>query len=68
MLVNLFKVPFSVKLGLITPGSLLMDAILLLPMIPGALLGPRILHRINQRIFERMVLILTLAAVARLLW
>jgi uncharacterized membrane protein YfcA len=68
MLVNLFKVPFSVKLGLITPGSLLLDAILLLPMIPGALLGPRILHRINQRVFERMVLILTLAAVARLLW
>jgi uncharacterized membrane protein YfcA len=61
-------VPFSAGLGLITHKSLLMDAILLLPMIPGAWLGPRILHRINQRAFENMVLLLTLAAVARLLW
>jgi uncharacterized membrane protein YfcA len=68
MLVNAFKVPLSAKLGLITPQSLLMDAILLLPMIPGALLGPRILGRINQRAFEKMVLVLTLAAVVRLLW
>jgi uncharacterized protein len=68
MLVNVFKIPFSVKLGLITPHSLLIDAILLLPMTPGALLGPRIVEHINQRVFERMVLILTLAAVVRLLW
>ena len=68
MLVNAFKVPFSVKLGLITPESLLMDAILVLPMIPGALIGPRIVKHINQRVFERMVMILTLAGVVRLLW
>jgi uncharacterized membrane protein YfcA len=68
LLVNAFKVPFSVKLGLITPPSLLMDAILLLPMIPGAMLGPRLLAHINQRLFERMVLALTLAGVVRLLW
>jgi uncharacterized protein len=68
MLVNAFKVPFSVKLGLITHESLVMDAILVLPLVPGALLGPRILRRINQRAFESMVLILTLAGVVRLLW
>jgi uncharacterized membrane protein YfcA len=67
MLVNAFKVPFSVKLGLITPDSLLMDAVLVMPMIPGALLGPRILQHINQRAFESMVLILTFAGVVRLL-
>jgi uncharacterized membrane protein YfcA len=67
MLVNAFKVPFSVKLGLITPPSLLMDAILILPMLPGAWLGPRILKHLNQQVFERMVLILTLAGVVRLL-
>jgi hypothetical protein len=66
--VNAFKVPFSLKLGLITPSSMVLDAILLVPMIPGALLGPRILKHINQRVFERMVLILTLAGVIRLLW
>jgi hypothetical protein len=68
LLVNAFKVPFSVKLGLITPDSLLIDAILLLPLIPGALLGPRILEHVNQRVFERMVMVLTLAGVIRLLW
>jgi uncharacterized membrane protein YfcA len=68
MLVNAFKVPFSVNLGLITGDSLLMDAILVLPMVPGALLGPRILNHINQAAFERMVLVLTLAGTLRLLW
>jgi uncharacterized protein len=68
MLINAFKVPFSVKLGLITHDSLLMDAILVLPLIPGALLGPRLVRHINQRAFEMMVMILTLAGVVRLLW
>src|ERR1039458_7139204 len=58
MLVNAFKVPFSVKLGLITRDSLVMDAILVLPLLPGAWLGPRILKHINQAAFEKMVLIL----------
>ncbi len=68
MLVNVFKVPFSVKLGLITRDSLLLDAILLLPLVPGGLLGPRILNHINQRAFEAMVLILTFAGAIPLLW
>ena len=68
MLVNAFKVPFSVQLGLITADSLKMDAVLLLPMIPGALLGPIILRRINQAMFENMVLILTVLASLRLLF
>ena len=66
MLVNAFKVPFSLKLGLITSNSLMVDAILLLPMIPGALLGPRIVRHINQKAFERMVLVLTVLAALRL--
>jgi uncharacterized protein len=67
MLVNAFKVPFSVNLGLITADSLRMDGWLILPMVPGALLGPVILHRINQRGFEGMALVLTVAAALRLL-
>ena len=68
MCVNAFKVPFSVNLGLITGDSLLMDAMLLVPMVPGALLGPRLLKHINQAVFEKMVLVLTLAGALRLLW
>jgi uncharacterized membrane protein YfcA len=67
MLVNASKVPFSLKLGLITPDSLAMDALLLIPMIPGALLGPIVLRRINQRAFEVMVLALTVVAALKLL-
>jgi uncharacterized membrane protein YfcA len=67
MLVNAFKVPFSVKLGLITPQSLLMDALLILPMVPGALLGPKILARMNQKVFENVALGLTVAAALKLL-
>jgi uncharacterized membrane protein YfcA len=68
MLVNASKVPFSIKLGLITPHSLLMDALLAIPMIPGALLGPVILRRINQNAFELMVLALTVIAALKLLY
>jgi len=67
LFVNLFKVPFSIHLNLITPDSLRMDAVLLLPMIPGALLGPVILKRINQTAFEIMVLAFTILAALRLL-
>jgi uncharacterized protein len=66
MLVNAFKVPFSLKLGLITKNSLIVDAILLMPMVPGALLGPLILRHINQKAFELMVLVLTVIAALRL--
>jgi uncharacterized membrane protein YfcA len=37
-------------------------------MVPGALLGPIILRRINQRTFELMVLILTALATLRLVF
>jgi uncharacterized membrane protein YfcA len=67
MLVNALKVPFSLKLGLITPDSLVMDSLLLVPLVPGALLGPIILKRLNQETFEWMVLLLTVAASIRLL-
>jgi uncharacterized membrane protein YfcA len=68
MLVNALKVPFSLSLGLINGASLHVDALLLPLMVPGALLGPVLLKRLNQKAFERMVLVLTVAAALRLLW
>lgn len=58
-IINLAKVPFSVGLGLITPTSLLMDAILIPALIVGALCGRWIAGRISQRLFEWIVLALT---------
>lgn len=66
LLVNAFKVPFSFQLGLITPQSLLLDAILILPMLPGAFLGPVVLARMNQRAFEAIALAFTVLAAIRL--
>jgi hypothetical protein len=68
LLVNVFKVPLSGSLGLITRDTLLMDAVLLFALVPGALLGPRLLKHMNQAVFEKMALILTLAGTIRLLW
>jgi hypothetical protein len=68
ILVNAFKVPFSVQLGLITPQSLLMDAVLILPMLPGALLGPILVRHIDQTKFETIVLALAVCASVRLLF
>jgi uncharacterized membrane protein YfcA len=68
MLVNTAKVPFSVQLGLITPQSLMWDAVLILPLVPGALLGPVILRHIDQDKFETLVLGLAALASLRLLF
>ena len=68
LLVNLSKVPFSLHLGLITLDSLKLDALLLIAMVPGALLGPVIVKHINQRVFEWLALGLTVAAAVRLLF
>ncbi|MFF1374610.1 sulfite exporter TauE/SafE family protein [Streptomyces sp. NPDC058308] len=56
LIVNTSKVPFSVGLGLIDARSLLLDAALALFVVPGAILGKYTVHRIDQRLFERLVI------------
>ncbi|MGE6736992.1 TSUP family transporter, partial [Streptomyces sp. NPDC059900] len=56
LIVNTSKVPFSVGLGLIDRHSLLLDAALVLFVVPGALIGKAAVHRINQRLFEQLVI------------
>lgn len=67
LLVNLFKVPFSLRLGLITADSLRMNFLLIIPMLPGVLLGPVILKRLNQSVFKIVALLFTVLAAIRLL-
>ncbi|MFD6850451.1 hypothetical protein CH313_15665 [Streptomyces sp. TSRI0384-2] len=67
LIVNTSKVPFSVGLGLIDGPSLLLDAVLVLLVVPGALLGRALAHRINQVLFERLVLAATVASGVQLL-
>lgn len=62
LVVNAFKVPFSVGLGLITPQSLLLNLVLVPALLVGALIGWRVARRIPAAWFERIVLLLTLAS------
>jgi hypothetical protein len=67
-IVNLVKVPFSARLGLITPASLTLN-LALLPVIAGAvLLGRKIVTHIPQRLFEWLALLFSAIAAVRLVW
>lgn len=66
-IVNLSKLPFSIGLGLITVPGLVLDAILVPLVIAGALLGRWIAGRINQRLFERLVIGFTVVGAVYLL-
>lgn len=68
LLLNLFKVPFMVNLGLINGGSFTLNLWLAPAVFLGAWIGRRILLRINQRLFENLALVLSAAAGVKLLW
>lgn len=65
--INLLKVPFSYGLGLITPSSFALSLRLAPFAIAGALSGRWLIGLMNQRVFEALALLLTLAAGLRLL-
>jgi uncharacterized membrane protein YfcA len=59
MLLNLFKVPFMVDLGLITTQSFGFNLMLTPAVLLGALAGRWLLKRVNQNLFEQLVLLLS---------
>ncbi|MCX4570489.1 sulfite exporter TauE/SafE family protein [Streptomyces albogriseolus] len=67
LIVNTSKLPFSAGLGLIDADSLLLDAALVLFVVPGAFLGKWAVTRINQRLFEHLVIAATVAGGLQLL-
>jgi uncharacterized protein len=66
LLNNIFKLPFMVGLGLVTPQSLVVNAWLFPAVVLGALIGRWTLPRISQAWFERIALGLSFAAGLRL--
>jgi uncharacterized membrane protein YfcA len=68
LLMNLFKVPFMMNLGLIDARSFTGNLLLLPAVLAGALAGRVILRRIDQRLFENLALGLSAAAGLRLLF
>jgi len=65
MCLNLFKVPFMVSLGLITLHSFGFNLLLAPAVVLGAIAGRWLVIRINQALFEKIVL--TLSAIAGVL-
>jgi uncharacterized protein len=59
MLLNLFKVPFMVDLGLITTHSFGFNLALAPAVLLGALAGRWLLVRVKQSLFEQLVLLLS---------
>jgi len=59
MCLNLFKVPFMVSLGLITVHSFGFNLLLAPSVVLGAFAGRWLVARINQGLFENLVLILS---------
>lgn len=64
MLLNWFKVPFMVHLGLINESSFALNLLLAPAVFVGAFLGRKLLVKIDQKLFENLAL--GLAAVAGL--
>lgn len=68
LLLNLFKVPFMISLGLITQPSFSLNLILAPAVLLGTLIGRRLLVKIDQRVFENLALGLSLVAGFKLLF
>ncbi|MGW9157235.1 sulfite exporter TauE/SafE family protein [Microbacterium sp. NPDC055665] len=66
-IINVIKVPFLAGLGLFHAPVLLMDAVVAPLVVIGALLGLRVARRMNQRVFDRIVIVLTILGAVYLL-
>jgi uncharacterized protein len=67
LLLNFFKVPFMVNLGLINAASFSVNLLLAPAVFAGAWLGRKLVVRIDQRTFENIALALSVIAGLKLL-
>lgn len=56
LILNLFKVPFSLALGLIRIDTLALNALLIPAVVLGLLGGRWLIHRVPQRTFDSLIL------------
>lgn len=66
-IINLFKVPFSLALGLIRGPTLTLNVMLAPAVLVGVLAGRWLLERIPQRVFEHLLLAFAVLAAIRLM-
>jgi len=65
-IINVVKVPFSLSIGLITPSSLMLDALLIPGILVGVAAGKFFLGKINQLAFEWLMIAFSLIGGLRL--
>jgi uncharacterized membrane protein YfcA len=68
LILNLFKVPFMVHLGLITSASFTLNLLLAPLVVAGAWFGRKLVMSIDQRVFENLALVLGAIAGVKLLF
>jgi uncharacterized protein len=68
LIVNTFKIPFSIALGLIHGGTLLLNVILSPLIVAGLLAGRWLTSRIPQRTFDLLLLAFAAVAAMRLVF
>ncbi len=66
--INAVKLPFSIGLGLVTLDTIAMDLLLIVPVLLGAVIGRVIVTRVSQRVFDAIVVILTVVGAVYLLF
>jgi uncharacterized protein len=67
LIVNAFKIPFSLSLGLIHGQTLLFNIALIPAILVGQLIGRRLTHRVSQRLFDALLLGFAALAALRLI-
>ena len=66
-LVNLVKLPFSLSAGLVNATTLSLTAICAPVVVGAALAGRRLAERMDQRVFEPIIIVLTIVSALPLL-
>ena len=66
-IVNLFKVPFGIGIGIITVPGLLIDLMLVPVVVAAAFLGRWLAGRMPQAVFEKLVIVFTIIGAVYLL-
>jgi hypothetical protein len=62
LIINLTKLPFSIGLGLVTTGGLIVNVILAPIFLVGTFLGLGLARRVSQKVFDGLILILSALA------
>jgi len=68
LIVNIVKLPFLSQIGLVQSETLLLNLLTIPAIVAGVLVGKKILHRVPQALFEKLIVGFAAIAAVRLLF